>query len=698
MRRLVVAAVLTLFAACGGTTSEETPDAGGTTPDAGSTPDAGVETPDGGDTTPDAGEETPDGGDEPDGGEVTYAGRGGACTRSADCGQNRFQWICASGICERICQNDNDCSEYDGLVCADAVCQEPRCSVDDDCEGDDVCHDGSCVAPTTTVARCEVLPSALLLVGTESAQVEVRAFDASNVPVAVRAATWSASNGSATVTGNTQAANVAGATAGMNEIRATIGTKACTPASARVVALAGSSKVLVVVVDEGTNAPISGASVVIGVEHKTTNADGVAEFDRDGTTRTVSVWKSGRSTVTFDRTSETTLRARLRPTTRTTWTSSFAISDFARVLDLQGTARGALVGSSVRHDPTTIVADSLVGRSAETTLDLGSQTAHIFLSDGVVFGLAGETLSKSDVTVRSNGVGRYLWSIAANAQFSALTQFMAPIFSGSSERAFGGWPLFPGAMFGSAAHVAAIDQPAAGNVDITFGGPAGATLQVAVPNVPVDGSPVFDSVVALALADDRGNGALPLGFVAGIDLDGMGAVRSMGPSESGLSLRVGAAPAGLTASKRSYLAVAFSSARANEAGDLPDESSPIVRLGLATTAAPESGVVSFGREFPAVPGDVILVDRTVYTEDLASEIGLVRIEVGDWEIFTTPTAGEVEVDLPLPPDGITDPLAGDAPILFHGYVGSTLSTVSRKGFDASGWNDLEAWITTEVVR
>ena len=71
----------------------------------------------------------------------------GCCTRPADCGANRFDWVCSEPqgrkICRKLCTSNSSCNAPE--TCEDGICRPPACGNDSECGNGDQCSGGTCV-------------------------------------------------------------------------------------------------------------------------------------------------------------------------------------------------------------------------------------------------------------------------------------------------------------------------------------------------------------------------------------------------------------------------------------------------------------------------------------------------------------------------------------------------------------------------
>ncbi|MFZ5472039.1 MAG: hypothetical protein ACOZIN_21630 [Myxococcota bacterium] len=251
----------------------------------------------------------------PDGGPISED-----CFEDSDCPDPQL-FFCntATSRCEPSCRTKEQCSasvrgefalDYcdRGLGCQCDVsdssggkCVGSLCSSDLDC-GSQVCRNGACVDPPaqSTITACSITPDlAILRVGAK-AKFWVSAWAGTTPVVPKDGVTWTASNAAVTGGGSglSQEFTAAATTTGsVDAITASIGGGTC---KAKVIVLPGPSaanRLAVVVSDELSGRPISGATVLASVPTTgatlgataTTGAFGDAELTIPGGNNSVSV-------------------------------------------------------------------------------------------------------------------------------------------------------------------------------------------------------------------------------------------------------------------------------------------------------------------------------------------------------------------------------------------------------------------------
>ncbi len=240
------------------------------------------------------------------------------CATEADCPDpNLFVCNQATQKCEPSCTRKEDCSadvrgEYAldycasnlGCQCDDLRCVASLCGSDADC-GSQVCRNGQCVAPpaASSVASCEITPDFVAVRAGSKVRFWVSTWDANKAPVVLtEGATWSSTHGAVTAagtSGRTVEFDVAasGTVVGpVDAVQATAGSATC---KAKVLVLPGSvpsGSLDVLLTDELTGRPISGATVVATTPTAPVTTHDTQTTDGNGYARlTVS---SGKTTVT----------------------------------------------------------------------------------------------------------------------------------------------------------------------------------------------------------------------------------------------------------------------------------------------------------------------------------------------------------------------------------------------------------------
>lgn len=675
------------------------------------------------------------------------------CTKNTDCGANRFEWICTPAkACVRICENNSQCAAYGAdYTCDDAICRPPACANDAQCNNGQQCIGGKCEAKVTaaSVASCLVVPTSSLLHQGKTEKFTVVARDtAGNVLAFKDAVTWSSSADSiadvsaeGVATGDTAA--------GTAEVRATIGSVTCAAANVRNYAAAAEGKFRVVVADLNARTPVAGAKVVLGEETKETGADGSVEFDVNGNSpRDVHAFHANYAYVSaIGVQAKDIILYTKAPQTPAKFTGNMDSKAFYSLSDLKGTVRLALHGASIAGNLIDIELATLLGDFVDTEVDLGSQKTTVPLPEGTVFGL-GEQMFRGDTgknfTIVSPPGVRTIWGLGGNAEFSTITQALAPALSGSGEDLNIGeimtklLPLLGRLQSGALTGVNAV---AGETTDLnvqegTKKNDAGQDVprmvsklklntllriraEAALPALPtynLNGTTTkFEGAVVLGGALHGSQGLVPLGITAGIDENGDGQVDSneTGGTAGTLSLRVAPLHSGMESSRYAALALAASFGGLIGGGESAEDP-PLVLSGLV--ALPETlnynssapTALAFPSSFLGVPSDPTITGRAVALGGAVPGASFHRLsiggaETGEWLVYFP--AGGSGFSLPEVPSGFTDRFTvldgNDLPqVLVNSMrLGSTgLTYEDVMAFDGKDMDDLTVEIDAFSVR
>lgn len=186
---------------------------------------------------------------------------GKACEKNADCDVG---FVCKDEVCTQAvtCQTLTCAADEVCLTTkTESSCVKPGCRANADCGANQFCVDSDCVAePRTEVDSCEIVNGTFTFAPGAVVKVDVIAYDAAGKTIPYKRATNLASNNAAFTADATAMTLTATATGGTAEVTATVGTKACTPITFRNVGALADGKYRVILVENGTGAPIANLS------------------------------------------------------------------------------------------------------------------------------------------------------------------------------------------------------------------------------------------------------------------------------------------------------------------------------------------------------------------------------------------------------------------------------------------------------
>ncbi|MFT3836029.1 MAG: hypothetical protein QM723_03400 [Myxococcaceae bacterium] len=206
------------------------------------------------------------------------------CFADSDCPDPQL-FFCnsANSTCEPSCHNKGDCSDATrgqykldycggtlGCQCDEGRCVAGLCGSDSDC-GSSVCRDGKCVMPpaASTVASCAVIPDYVAMKKGDKAVFHVTTKDSSGAAVVLSdGVTWAAATGTVTLeTGMTVSqATFTGATVTATAdkaVKASVNGHDCFASVLVVDNTVAAATVSVLVTDELSGRPVTGASIVL---------------------------------------------------------------------------------------------------------------------------------------------------------------------------------------------------------------------------------------------------------------------------------------------------------------------------------------------------------------------------------------------------------------------------------------------------
>lgn len=184
---------------------------------------------------------------------------GKACEKNADCDVG---FVCKDEVCTQAvtCQTLQCAADEVCLTTkTDSSCVKPGCRANADCAANQFCVDSVCgAAPSTAVDSCEIVNGTFTFAPGAVVKVDVIAYDAAGKTIPYKRATNLASNNAAFTADAAAMTLTASGTGGTAEVTATVGTTTCTTANFTNVGVLASDKYRVILVENGTGAPITG--------------------------------------------------------------------------------------------------------------------------------------------------------------------------------------------------------------------------------------------------------------------------------------------------------------------------------------------------------------------------------------------------------------------------------------------------------
>ena len=320
-----------------------------------------------------------------------------------------------------VCLSSSDCSP--GQVCEDGTCVAPGCGSNSDCSAGQICSGGACVAAPTAsqVASCDVTPGTAPVEAGSTVALKALARDSAGRGLPFAGFTWSASGGSATVSGD---GVVTGAGTGVTTITAAAGNSAsCTGAVTTFPPIAA-GQLRVVVIDADTKLPIQSAIVVVdGTElSSTTDLQGQVTAAVGSGPHDVHVFATAHDYVSILHTMNTDLLvplSRWAPlVSRPYFQGTMSAADFANLSAQGESLHVAFFGSSIPGSPLDISVPTLLGPLSPVTN----------LPSGLVIGI-GQNMFTDQYKIYAPAGKRALWGFGGNLSLTALVG--APLLVGN---------------------------------------------------------------------------------------------------------------------------------------------------------------------------------------------------------------------------------------------------------------------------
>ncbi|MEE2835259.1 MAG: hypothetical protein VYB65_04480 [Myxococcota bacterium] len=501
--------------------------------------------------------------------EATCSSRVDGKTGGEDC-RCECDTQCAAGyVCQRHfclpadCEVDDDCA--DGLVCNPGTnsCSAPVCVANEECGAGQACIGGTCTdAPDPgSVARCEVVGATVSRQG-EVLSLAATSYSSGGAVVSQMSYSWSvtAGNTAATIDEATGALTGADAdgewtvTAAVRDAAGQAGSVTCTHTGANF-ADVGETSFRVLVMDQRTNQPVSGAKVVLSVDGNTSMTEtlpsGQALFgDVAGTVDWVSVFydtaELGADYVTLVGPQNNDLAIFLFTTEKGKKAGVEGSFDFSSLPDRQ--LKLGIAGASLAGSLADIDFMMLIGDMVQTQVDIPGlpiPDEGVPLPQGITMQF-GPSAFKDKFQALTHSGTRTVWGLGGSFRLGAITELLptiAPLLEDSSS----GLPLgqLLGAimpLFSQMSHAAKVGikvdsvtcsegaLPNGDTVDCieAFGGnfdehtlnfSSGMDLKTsfAMPALPQKGDGYLSAVLGLIGVDMPGQGMVPLGLGVAVD-------------------------------------------------------------------------------------------------------------------------------------------------------------------------------------
>src|SRR5438477_659788 len=326
----------------------------------------------------------------------------------------------AGALSAQSCFTAADCSS--GQVCEDGTCVAPGCGSSSDCSNGQICSGGACVAAPTAsqVASCDVTPNPAPVEAGSTVALKALAKDSAGRALAFTGFNWSASGGSATVSGN---GVVTGAGTGATTITATAGNSASCTATVTTFPPIAAGQLRVVVIDADTKLPIQSAIVVVdGTElSSTTDLQGQVTAAVGSGPHDVHVFATAHDYVSILYTMNTDLLvplSRWAPlVSRPYFQGTMGAADFANLSAQGESLHVAFFGSSIPGSRLDISMPTLLGPLSPVTN----------LPSGLVIG-TGQNMFTDQYNIHAPAGKRVVWGFGGNLGPAA-----APLLAGNAR-------------------------------------------------------------------------------------------------------------------------------------------------------------------------------------------------------------------------------------------------------------------------
>lgn len=342
--------------------------------------------------------------------DVSYNCKAGSICNSSD--EDLFDPSKDSMICIKVvCQSDGDC-DGDKTCSLEKICNSPVCQTDAQCSGGSLCIGGTCAQRpgVDNVDSCEVATRAGSI--RQGATVELVAV-AKNENGAVLPAigfTWASDKTNVVAIAGSIATG--GAEAGTANLTASVEGKATVNCAVAFLNFptVGAADARVVVVDDTTGAPVSGANVTViatggASMNGTTGADGSATITGGGTPESVTVTAAGHQYVSVIQPGTNDIFLPLPA-----YPNEAVAGGFRGSVDISATRAAdiklGIAGPSLPSNLLDFGLEALIGDPVKTVIDapeLSLNMEEVDLPGGVMLGLGAKMFTNDKTGARCQG-------------------------------------------------------------------------------------------------------------------------------------------------------------------------------------------------------------------------------------------------------------------------------------------------------
>jgi len=445
--------------------------------------------------------------------------------------------VCSSSVCIPVCQTNADCTG--SQICVEGSCSNPGCGGDPDCTSGQVCIGGACSAPTaaSAITACAVSPGNADVHQGSTVQLSAVAQDASGNAVPFTGVQWSVTSGPATIDASSGLLTGGAATANGSQaaaVKATISsTVSCTANVTVYGTFSTASSMRVVVIDQDTKAPVSGAWVVLDSNTgapQTTAADGSVVFASVAAgPHNVHAFAANHDYASFIGVTGNDLVIPIRQyypiAERAEFDGTITVDDYNNLTEVGQIAHIGFFASGISGSVLDFSLDNFIGKTRNVTVNIGGSQTIPNAPGGLVLGLGSDLYDTGDYTMYADPGQRILWGIGGNLDINTILTIASPIISGGTSSINIGellpqvLPLLGNLEIGETVGVtvgASGPTPTPVTQSVTLDTPMLMNVAIKAPNLPKYNGDYLDGAIALTGAAAFPLGFTPLGVTAGL--------------------------------------------------------------------------------------------------------------------------------------------------------------------------------------
>ncbi len=358
------------------------------------------------------------------------AKEGESCEKHTDCCSGLACDIWTHKCADITCSSNSDCKDPFYCDMQTGLCSSD-CSSNADCGGNYKCINGQCQypQPASDVASCIITDRKTVLHTDASFKFHAIALDADGNVIAGQDFVWSSTDSSVLDVADDGTAT--GVSAGQADITASVSGNESVTCSKTVTVIGSAGGVRVVVVDENTDNPVSGAKVIVNGNEVTTDNDGIAEVSGVSAPLDVHVFHDDYNYVSVLGTNSTDLLIALkkRPSDLAGGVGGkFDLSN-PQATCKSCTVKLGLVGTSIYGNLMDLNFNVLLGEMVNVYIE--AFDTNVTLPNGIAIGLntwykeTAYAESESDVTV--------VWGTAGVEELQTILDIVSPLLENSDN-------------------------------------------------------------------------------------------------------------------------------------------------------------------------------------------------------------------------------------------------------------------------